>query len=777
MSKQPLPGPRRTHSPKKRKLGPGQAKHRPWQQALAANAETVALIALVAGGLLILNLANSDEGSASLLTQLVGWGAWPVALALVGASLAVLARPMAARLGWDLRTPQLQVGEALVGVGLIGGSLLGLSHVWRGGSAPLQTALAGKGGGLVGWVVGTWPATLLGDLITTLFLLVLTALGAWLAVRSLGPVSVDWKPASSGVRGLLARLLPDDADEQPPPPPKSRPQPSARRAPGAAVEPPSPFPDDTPPSLAQPSPAAEHAKVKRKQPAASPPRVTPIKPKPRPAYLPPLTLLSDAPPATAQKADLQARTAVIEETLASFGVPVRVVDINVGPAVTQFGVEPGYLVRRTPDGQEVQRRVRVSRIKALADDLALALEAKTIRIEAPVPGKGYVGIEVPNSTASQVSLRAVIESPAFQRLNSPLAIALGRDVAGQPTATNLAALPHLLIAGSTGSGKSVCIHSIITSLLLNNGPDRLRLLLIDPKRVELTVYNGAPHLLAPVVTDSDQVVGALTWLTLQMDERYRAFARVGARHIEDFNAKVGKKRLPAEWSDLAPLPYLVLVIDEMADLIVAAPDSVEHLLCRLAQMARATGIHLVVATQRPSVDVVTGLIKANFPARIAFAVTSQTDSRVILDTPGAEKLLGRGDMLFMRPDSSKLDRVQGCLVSQQEIEQVVQFWKTATPAETLPANAPRYPWTGLLEQLEDQDVLYERALDLVQEQERISTSWLQRRLRVGYNKAAELIARMEADGYVGPDEGAGRGREVLLADASDQDDEGWLSGP
>jgi S-DNA-T family DNA segregation ATPase FtsK/SpoIIIE len=259
-----------------------------------------------------------------------------------------------------------------------------------------------------------------------------------------------------------------------------------------------------------------------------------------------------------------------------------------------------------------------------------------------------------------------------------------------------------------------------------------------------------------------------------MDERYRSFSQVGARNLKDYNRKIDRKNKPAEWRDLEPYPYIVFVVDELADLMFAAPDKVEHYICRLAQMARATGIHLVIATQRPSVDVITGLIKANFPARIAFSVTSQMDSRVVLDTPGAEKLLGRGDLLFMRPDSAKLDRIQGCFVAEKEIEGLVSFWKQTMPAPELAPNQPRFPWTGLMAEMEDQDDQYERALDLVQGQGRISTSWLQRRLRVSYNRAAELIARMEADGYVGPDEGGGRGRDVLLAGASDGEDD-WLS--
>ena len=430
--------------------------------------------------------------------------------------------------------------------------------------------------------------------------------------------------------------------------------------------------------------------------ARSKARPQPIKPQPRPDFLPPLSLLAEEPTDLDSSVDVQQKIQVIEATLASFSVPVKVVEVNVGPAVTQFGVVPGTLPRRGPDGTTVDRRVRVSRIKALTDDLALALEAPTLRIEAPVPGKGFVGIEVPNRDTDVVPLRAMLKSPAMTGHKSPLVIGLGRDVGGNPVAADLSVMPHLLIAGATGSGKSVCINAIVASLLFNNGPDVLRLLLVDPKRVELVAFNGVPHLISPVVTEIDQVIGALTWMTLQMDERYRNFARVGARQLKDYNRKVDRKNKPSEWADLEPYPYFVLVIDELADLMSSAPEKVEFYVCRLAQMARATGIHLVVATQRPSVDVVTGLIKANFPSRIAFSVTSQMDSRVILDTPGADKLLGRGDMLFMRPDSSKLDRIQGSFISDKEIDSLVRFWKTAMPAEELAPNQPRYPWTGLM---------------------------------------------------------------------------------
>ena len=346
--------------------------------------------------------------------------------------------------------------------------------------------------------------------------------------------------------------------------------------------------------------------------------------------------------------------------------PSRVVHVESGPTVTQFGVEPQYLEK---SGQ--RRKVRVNRIANLADDLALALAAKSVRIEAPVPGRPYVGIEVPNSVKSLVSLRGILESSATKKADGPLMMGLGRDTSGSPVAMDLTKAPHLLIAGATGSGKSVSINAILTSLLMQHGPESLQLVLVDPKMVELPSYNGIPHLIGKVITDMDQVMGALTWLLIQMDDRYRMFREVGARNISAYNEMARKEKK----GDLEPLPYIVLVVDELADLMMTAAEDIERQICRLAQMSRATGIHLILATQRPSTDVVTGVIKANFPSRIAFAVTSQIDSRVILDQPGAERLLGQGDMLLMRPDAAKLFRLQGCYVSDEEIDGVVSYWR------------------------------------------------------------------------------------------------------
>jgi S-DNA-T family DNA segregation ATPase FtsK/SpoIIIE len=455
------------------------------------------------------------------------------------------------------------------------------------------------------------------------------------------------------------------------------------------------------------------------------------------------------------------RAHLIEETLASFSAPAQVVEISRGPTITQFGVEPLFVETRGG-----RTRVRVSKIASLADDLALALAAPRIRIQAPVPGHSYVGIEVPNEEMALVALRDVLENETFQRNKTPLRFALGQDVAGHPIAANLEAMPHMLIAGTTGSGKSVCVNSILSCFLLNNTPDDLRLVLVDPKRVELTGYNGIPHLLSPVVVEVERVVGALQWMTREMDKRYHEFAKVGSRNITDYNARMkaeGKKKLP----------FLLIVIDELADLMMVAPNETESSITRLAQLARATGIHMILATQRPSVDVVTGLIKANFPARIAFAVASGVDSRVILDQPGAERLLGRGDMLYQAPDAAAPARLQGVFVSDHEIQKLVEYWKTqaaasspyavtGAPVDALPENVPlkqKPLWEE--EESTDGDPLLNDAIDIIRREGRASVSMLQRRMRIGYTRAARLMDVMEERGIVGPPEGNTQVRQVL----------------
>ena len=364
---------------------------------------------------------------------------------------------------------------------------------------------------------------------------------------------------------------------------------------------------------------------------------------------------------------------IIEHTLESFGAPATIVEINQGPTVTQFGVEPNYIQMR--NGRRT--KVKVSKIAGLADDLALALAARSIRIQAPVPGKSYVGIEVPNPSKSLVSLRDVMESAEYRKIKSPLGLGLGQNVSGQSIVANLATMPHMLIAGTTGSGKSVLVNSIISCLLLQNTPADLKLVMIDPKRVELTGYNGIPHLAAPVVVEMDRVISTLQWALREMDARYKKFADIGVRHIDEYNKKIVRRK------DVEKMPFIVIIIDELADLMMLAPEDTERSVTRLAQLARATGIHMVIATQRPSVDVVTGLIKANFPARIAFAVASSTDSRVILDTTGAERLLGQGDMLFQKPDAPAPLRLQGCFVSDSEIEKLITYWQRARRSTTI----------------------------------------------------------------------------------------------
>ncbi|PZN09350.1 MAG: cell division protein FtsK, partial [Bacillota bacterium] len=459
--------------------------------------------------------------------------------------------------------------------------------------------------------------------------------------------------------------------------------------------------------------------------------------------LPPIELLTRgrAAPSARFQREVAEKAAILEETLASFGVQARIADVSVGPAVTRFEVEPA-------------RGVKVSKIQALASDIALSLAVPDVRIEAPIPGKAAVGIEVPNREIVAVQLRDVLETPEFARSRSHLTVALGKDIAGQPVITSLDKLVHLLIAGATGSGKSVCINALIASLLFKARPDEVKLLLIDPKVVELSAYNGIPHLIAPVITDARKAAGALQWAVREMERRYELFARCGVRDIARYNlraAQTGEERLP----------FLVVVIDELADLMMVAPVEVEDAIQRLAQMARASGIHLVVATQRPSVDVITGVIKANIPSRIAFAVSSQTDSRVILDLAGAEKLVGKGDMLFMPLGATKPLRVQGAYISERDLEAVLRFLRDQ--------GEPRYDQEVVRAEVEvaeptsaqEDDDLFTEAVRVVLEAGQASVSLIQRRLRVGYTRAGRLIDMMEERGYIGPHQGA-KPRDVLI---------------
>jgi S-DNA-T family DNA segregation ATPase FtsK/SpoIIIE len=445
--------------------------------------------------------------------------------------------------------------------------------------------------------------------------------------------------------------------------------------------------------------------------------------------------------------ELEQKARTIEEALSSFKVEATVREINPGPAVTQFALEPG-------------NGVKVSRITSLQNDLALALAAQSIRVEAPIPGMARVGLEIPNSQIGKVGLREVLESPAFAKSKAKLPLPLGRDVNGKYIVGDLTKMPHLLIAGATGAGKSICINGIVSTFLLTRRPDELRLLMIDPKMVELTGFNGVPHLQCPVVTERDKVVGALRMVLREMNRRYELFKQLGVRNIDGYRERI------TDEPDAEKMPYLVVIIDELADLMMTTPDEVETLLARLTQMARATGIHLIIATQRPSVNVLTGLIKANVPARIAFAVSSMIDSRVVLDMPGAERLLGRGDMLYLPPDAAKPVRIQGAFIDEQ-VKDIVDHWHTVSP---IPQYAPEWldlpssdPESGEEEGSGEDDPLMAQALGIVKGQGTASASMLQRRLRIGYNRAARLIEQMEDDGVIGPADGV-RGRPVLVGD-------------
>ena len=740
-----------------------------WQDQFSL--QLLGLALAIGGALLFLSLRSTD--SLPWLVQMTGWTAPLVALSLITVGGVLVLGDRAGY--WSV--------EALIGGELL---LLGLqagTFAWNSAVFNWNMQADGSNGGLVGWVFGGLLVAGFGQSVATALALLICIGGVLLLIR-FTPLIYPAATVVRRVQWLLAWWMAFTVSQ-----PQHPARATSRNHRAVLVQTPNfvapgPFPtqndalsadDDvafippTPRRNANPqssiSVPTRGSQVSRTQalPVTLPlPTSTPAKrgrpPKPLVRVeLPPVDLLT---PDSGEygSVDVAEIQAAIEETLEDFGVPVRVVHVESGPTVTQFGIEPLYT-----EQSGKRRKVRVNRIVNLADDLALALAAPSVRIEAPVPGRAYVGIEVPNTVKAMVSMRGILESPALKQSAAKLAVALGRDTAGAPVIMDLARAPHVLIAGATGAGKSVCINTIISSLLMQHGPETLKFVMVDPKMVELPGYNGIPHLMGKVITDVSQVMGALQWLLLQMDDRYRTFRELGIRNIDAYNELARtRKRGPAA---LAPLPYIVLIIDELADLMMTAAEDIERQLCRLAQMARATGIHLILATQRPSTDVVTGLIKANFPSRIAFAVTSQIDSRVILDTPGAERLLGRGDMLLLRPDAAKLARVQGCFVADDEIGNVVNFWRShpsVTPGAVVP------PWQGLLDQPEQGDSLTQDAIDVLRGMRTCSTSMLQRKLKIGYPKAARLMEQLEAQGVVGPDMGGGQGREVLLEESAEE---------
>ncbi|NOZ51492.1 MAG: DNA translocase FtsK [Chloroflexi bacterium] len=687
--------------------------------------ELLGLVIFAIGALALTDSLQSHSGP-GVLRFLAGQGAIPVALSVMAVGLVLVLHRLGTRLLGARWYP-----EAILGLQLLLSAMLGGLHL-RLGPESYGYIRLGKGGGLVGWALAELLLETVGDLSAWLILLLVAGAGMALLIIYTPLRLLD-----------LALLLPykivfPGRAATPPPSPRQRP-----------AVPPAPTPRPTP----KPSPSARRHPRRPRRPAPEPETVSRPPRRRRSQRLPPLGLLDTTDQIGSDKAQAQIQARIIEDTLASFGIPAEVVDINVGPAITQFGVQPGTIER----GDQL-RRVRVSKIVSLADDLALALSASPIRIEAPVPGRPYLGIEIPNANISLVGLRGVLTSKTFRNIDSPLAIPIGRDVSGDPVALDLHKLPHLLIAGATGSGKSVTINAIICALLLNNTSDTFRLILVDPKRVELPGYNGIPHLVAPVVIDIEHADGALSWLLIEMDERYRTFSQAGVRNIESYNEKVKVSE---------KLPYFVMIIDELADLMMRSPESIEAKLVRLAQMARATGIHLIIATQRPSVDVVTGLIKANFPARLAFAVTSQIDSRVIIDEPGAEKLLGRGDGLLMTADSAKLRRIQGCFVSDNEIEALVKWWRENAPATEQDPTQPAYPWTQLMIEEASADDMLLKAAETIRGRQSISASALQRLMHIGYTRAARLMEQLEDEGYIGPELDGRSGHEVWVDDEID----------
>lgn len=734
----------------------------PWRRELAGFLLfLVSIITLLA----LLGLTGSGllDPWTRLLRQVAGWGVYPLVLTIAGLGLYILLN----RMELPLRGKPGQ----FIGLELILLVLLAFVHLVLGEG--LMGALSGRGGGLIGWALSEPLLEFLGPFLTVLILFTLLVIGLALVLRITWADVILWLNRTSLQLQVWSNELEIDIAEreshrrsrettQAEPDEVARPRPPAPEIHGYEEE-----------LIIIEDSAPEAATAKR-----------------RDKRLPPVDLLEEgiALAMTTEEIDEKKRT--IEDTLGDFGLPATVTEIRRGPAVTQFGVQPGYVERPGPDGQPKLYKVRVNQIAGLHRDLALALAVPRLRIEAPVPGRGIVGVEVPNAEISVVRLRTVVESEGYQKIRSPLALALGRDVAGAPVATNLGTLPHLLIAGTTGSGKSVCLNALISCLVFNNTPEHLRLVMIDPKKVELIRFNGLPHLLGKVEIEPERVIGVLRWLTAEMDRRYVLFEAVGAKHLKDYNRRLARGRGAGD-RKRKTLPYIGVFLDELADLMALYPADVERTLCRLAQMARATGIHLVVATQRPSTDVITGLIKANFPARASFAVTSNTDSRVILDTVGAESLMGKGDMLFLPPDAGAPIRVQGCFVSDREIEAIVSHWQKMIeegavqagavalqekmlpdelPAESMTEMTAEAPWEKQISReafVSERDEMLEDAIELAKKHDKLSTSLIQRRLRIGYPRAARLMEALYEMGLVEDPKEGGKTRRSYVKEDED----------
>ncbi len=758
----------------------------------ARRREIVGLLLALVGALTLLSLFGFagvvTAFWAQVLKQFAGYGAYAIGVALIVAGILLLRREENVFDEFPIAWDRLVAFEILfaVSMGLLDLALAPDDHTGA------QMAEAGLAGGYLGYAIDRLILLYLGPVWGAILLVAigLLALRAALDLSRIGAIAMRGlekiRPTPVTATAIPARpapaprpvgrpalpYLPQPEEEEEPELP-TRPTPALPVKPIPAVKTPlrskggdgkTTEPSKVPSAVGnflsgigrKPSPPPPPAP--RYDPLLAVPRVKMLE---RMGSLPPVDLLGESSEAQYAQSTSEQKARIITETLDQFGIPAEVIDTQAGPTITRFAIKPGFFERRGPDGEVIyKRKVPVNRILALSNDLALALAASPIRIEAPVPGRDFVGIEVPNEQISLVSLRGVMESKQYKDISEkkPLPFALGRDVSGEPAVADLGNMPHLLIAGATGSGKSVCINAVIACMLFKHSPDTLRLIMVDPKRVELVNYNGIPHLLGPVITDVEQVVPALRWAAGLMDARFRAFSKEQTRNIEAYNAKMDRTGGDA-------LPYVVIIIDELADLMLAAPEETEKLITRLAQMARATGIHLILATQRPSVDVVTGLIKANFPARISFSVTSSVDSRVVLDTPGAEKLLGRGDMLYMAPDSAKLARLQGCFVSDDELARLSTYWRNLQEQFDYIKSAP---WDGHQSAEEEEqangggDELTEKAIQVIRTTNKASISSLQTKLGIGYPRAARLMDQLEEMGIVGPDEGNGKPRAIYI---------------
>ncbi|MEQ8677616.1 MAG: DNA translocase FtsK [Aggregatilineales bacterium] len=754
--------------------------------------------------------APLSQAWSQTLTSLFGYGSLIVSAGIFALGVVILLPKVGLRIPFPPRR--------ILAIQIIFLSILALLHLSSGDSELRALARAGEGGGYVGWGMSVIPDWAVGNTLAIIFwaVILVISIGITIGIRAsqvsewvqkLGetlhafgtkvapprqqkikpitvPTSLPSKPTEIVNKSSIVRIRPNIGEL----PPSLRPQPKTpepvrdydevdERLEGLVTG--NPQPEHDPMSLENTIGEILPKKGKSREQFVRRPdgrikrffNVESMKEDKkvgrREKSLPTLDLLQDIEIEPPDEQEINRNVVLIENTLLEFDINVDVVEVKVGPTVTQYAVQPFREVTND-EGDLIKERTRLSKIAALANDLALSLSTRRLRLETPVPGHSYMGVEVPNKNPSIVALRSVYESRSYyeqaQKSKSPLFIPLGRDVSGNPIGIDLATMPHLLIAGTTGSGKSVCIAAIAIALLLSNPPDQVKLVMLDPKMVELSRFNGLPHLIGPVETDLERIIGVLRWCTREMDRRYKLLEENAARNIDIFNSRLGQRRKKEH------LPYMVVLVDEVGDLMMSKPEETEKTITRLAQMARAVGIHLIVATQRPSVDVITGLIKANFPSRIAFSVASSIDSRVIIDAVGAETLLGKGDMLYQAQDAAGPRRLQGCFVTDNEVREVVSYW-TNWAEENHDEDAwNSAPWErGLTrrEFLAETDPMLEDAIELVVNEQEASASQIQRKLGLGYPRAARIIDLLEELGVIGEQVAGGRTRKVLIEKGKD----------